>query len=80
MIQWPVPTKNSIHRLFAATLRLTSKQHRSGGKDRLRDINWRAVDQDRDIVGILVQKRRNKTAAKRFFVSYGRASTRHHGE
>ena len=28
---------------------------------------WRAVDQDGDTIDILVQKRRNKTAAKRFF-------------
>jgi len=28
---------------------------------------WRAVDQDGDIIGILVQKRRIKAAAKRFF-------------
>jgi len=27
----------------------------------------RAVDQDRDTIDILVQKRRNKAAAKRFF-------------
>ncbi len=28
---------------------------------------WRAVDQDGDTIDILVQKRRNKTAARRFF-------------
>ena len=28
---------------------------------------WRAVDQDGDTIDILVQKRRNKAAAKRFF-------------
>jgi len=28
---------------------------------------WRAVDQDGDAIDILVQKRRNKLAAKRFF-------------
>lgn len=28
---------------------------------------WRAVDQDGDTIYILVQKRRNKLAAKRFF-------------
>jgi putative transposase len=28
---------------------------------------WRAVDQDGDVLGILVQKRRDKRAAKRFF-------------
>jgi len=28
---------------------------------------WRAVDQDGETLGILVQKRRNKHAAKRFF-------------
>ena len=28
---------------------------------------WRAVDQDGDTIDILVQKRRNKSAAKRFF-------------
>ena len=28
---------------------------------------WRAVDQDGDTIDILVQKRRNKGAAKRFF-------------
>jgi len=28
---------------------------------------WRAVDQDGDTIDIVVQKRRNKTAAKRFF-------------
>ena len=28
---------------------------------------WRAVDQDGDTIDILVQKHRNKTAAKRFF-------------
>ena len=28
---------------------------------------WRAVDQDGDTIDILVQKRRNKRAAKRFF-------------
>ena len=28
---------------------------------------WRAVDQDGDEIDILVQKRRNKVAAKRFF-------------
>ena len=28
---------------------------------------WRAVDQDSDTIDILVQKRRNKLAAKRFF-------------
>jgi putative transposase len=28
---------------------------------------WRAVDQDGDTIDILVQKRRNKMAAKRFF-------------
>ena len=28
---------------------------------------WRAVDQDGDTIDILVQKRRNKQAAKRFF-------------
>jgi len=31
---------------------------------------WRAVDQDGDTIDILVQKRRNKAAAKRFFASY----------
>ena len=30
---------------------------------------WRAVDQDGDVLDILVQKRRDKQAAKRFFVS-----------
>jgi len=29
---------------------------------------WRAVDQDGDAIDILVQKRRNKAAAKRFFL------------
>ena len=28
---------------------------------------WRAIDQDGDTIDILMQKRRNKTAAKRFF-------------
>ena len=28
---------------------------------------WRAVDQDGDMIDILVQKRRNKRAAQRFF-------------
>jgi putative transposase len=28
---------------------------------------WRAVDQDGDTIDILVQKRRNKAVAKRFF-------------
>jgi putative transposase len=28
---------------------------------------WRAVDQDGDTIDILVQNRRNKAAAKRFF-------------
>jgi putative transposase len=28
---------------------------------------WRAVDQDGDTIDILVQKRRNKKSAKRFF-------------
>ena len=28
---------------------------------------WRAVDRDGDTIDILVQKRRNKAAAKRFF-------------
>ena len=29
---------------------------------------WRAVDQDGDVLDILVRKRRNKRAAKRFFI------------
>lgn len=29
---------------------------------------WRAVDQDGDVLDILVQKRRNQRAAKRFFM------------
>ena len=28
---------------------------------------WRAIDQDGDTIDMLVQKRRNKVAAKRFF-------------
>jgi hypothetical protein len=35
--------------------------------DGLQRFLWRAVDQDGDVLDILVQKRRNKTAAKRFF-------------
>jgi len=29
---------------------------------------WRAVDQDGDVLDVLVQKRRNQRAAKRFFL------------
>jgi len=35
-------------------------------RGKLHDL-WRAVDQDGDTIDILVQKRRNKIAAKRFF-------------
>ena len=31
------------------------------------DYLWRAVDQDGDLIDVLVQKRRNAHAAKRFF-------------
>ena len=31
---------------------------------------WRAVDQDGDTIDILVQKRRNKTAAKDYSINY----------
>ena len=30
---------------------------------------WRAVDEDGDVIDILVQSRRNRRAAERFFVS-----------
>ena len=35
---------------------------------------WRAIDQDDNILDILVQSRRNKQAAKKFFASCSRAS------
>jgi putative transposase len=38
---------------------------------------WRAVDQDGELVDVLIQKRRNANAAKRFL---GRLLSRHHGE
>ncbi len=37
---------------------------------------WRAVDQDGDVIDILVTKRRNKHAAKRFF----RRALKHQGK
>ena len=36
---------------------------------------WRAVDQDGDLIDVLVQKRKDKRAAKRFF----RTMLRHQG-
>jgi putative transposase len=38
---------------------------------------WRAVDQDGDVVDVLIQKRRNANATKRFL---GRLLSRHHDE
>ena len=35
-----------------------------------RQYLWRAVDQDGDVIGILLQPRRDQHAAERFFVSY----------
>ena len=43
-----------------------------GGK---RLCQWRAVDNDGEVIGALLQKRRNK-AADRPFVGYGRRRTR----
>jgi len=37
---------------------------------------WRAVDQDGDLIDVLVQKRKDKKAAKRFF----RRMLKHQGE
>jgi len=44
--------------------------HRGPAKEKIRGelhYLWWAVDQDRDTIDILVQKRRNNTASKRFF-------------
>ncbi|MCH9669898.1 MAG: DDE-type integrase/transposase/recombinase, partial [Gammaproteobacteria bacterium] len=38
-----------------------------------RCVLWRAVDHDGDTLDILVQQRRDKQAALRFFVNYLRA-------
>jgi len=40
---------------------------------------WRAVDQDSDILDILVTKRRNKKAAKRFFRKVLKGQKNRHG-
>ena len=58
--------------------RLRKKQHRFGDYWYLDEIStvtihgtrmylWRAVDQDGDLIDVLVQKRKDKRAAKRFF-------------
>ena len=47
-----------------------------------RQYLWRVVDQDRDVIDILVQSRRNRRAAKRFFrkllKGQGRVVLRHY--
>src|SRR5260370_26960360 len=57
--------------------RMRSKRHRLGDRWHLDEVFltingklqylWRAVDQDGDVLDILVQPRRNKKAAKKFF-------------
>ena len=57
--------------------RMRSKRHRLGDRWHLDEVFltingklqylWRAVDQDGDVLDILVQARRNKQAAKKFF-------------
>ena len=39
----------------------------AGNSAYLPDYLWRVVDQDGDVLDILVQKRRDKKAAKKFF-------------
>ena len=38
-----------------------------------RQYLWRAVDQDGDVIDILVQSRRNRRAAERFFRKFSKA-------
>ena len=52
-----VPDLESEWHLDEVFIKITGKQH----------YLWRAVDQDGNVLDILVQSRRNKKAAKRFF-------------
>jgi len=45
----------------------TSAPNYKGSRFPAEIISWRAVDQDGNVLDILVQNRRNKKAAKRFF-------------
>jgi putative transposase len=45
-----------------------------------RQYLWRAVDQDGDVIDILVQPRRDKGAAERFFRRLLRAKAANHGD
>ena len=77
--RWSVATGSS--RRWVQRIDATHALNRSAGVSyssvfRSRCFSWRAVDQDNNVIDILVQKRRDKRAAKRFF----RKMLKHQGQ
>jgi putative transposase len=69
--------QDDAHRLRRRRPRPGDKWHLDGvflTINSKRHYLWRAVDQDDNVLDILVQSRRNKQAAKKFFASSSRAS------